>query len=227
MKALALILACVLCFSSCQSMEGPTITVSGEAVVHAIPDMITVDIAAEYTGHTSGEARAVVSGMINKAVSILSSSYGVEEDDVMTSGFSLYPVYSYSDGVEKEEGQRAVERISVVLYDTEIVGDVIESLSSLDGITISSLTPGCRDTATAEIKARSLAVEDAISKASVYATAAGYMLGNLLSLSSTDSALPSLYQPKLYAAAGSTGTEYHSGTISIRDSVTAVFSLLE
>ncbi|MBO8437164.1 MAG: SIMPL domain-containing protein [Spirochaetes bacterium] len=223
MKGIALLLACLLFFTSCQSTDQPTVTVTGESSVFVLPDMITVSIAAEYTGHTSAEARAVVSGMINKAVSVLSSSFNVDESDVTTAGFSLYPVYSYPDGVQTEEGQRAVERIDVILHDPEVVGDVIESLSALDGITISEIIPGCSDITAAEIKARSLAVEDAINKASVYATSAGYMLGNLISLSGVS--LPD--SPKLYAAKSSTGTEYHSGTISIDDSVTAVFSLLE
>ena len=79
------------------------------------------------------------------------------------------------------------------------------------------------------MKARSLAVHDAHDKASVYANAAGYVLGDLISIS--DSFPSSSYgTTRLYAMAEasaplSDSLEYYPGDISISDEVHVVYSL--
>ena len=95
----------------------------------------------------------------------------------------------------------------------------------MDGIEISDISADKSDKSVEIMKARELAVQDAYSRATVYATAAGYTLGPLVSLSGEDDGYT---REKVYALSGSgAGTEYHSGTIEVGDSVSAVFSLLE
>ncbi len=209
---------------SCQSTTEATVTVSGNAVIQAVPDIIRFSVTASSVGATTEEARAVASGMMNISVSVL-KKLGVSEEDITTSYFSVSPYYSYEDGVQSVIGQIAVERISVVLRNPEIIGDVIESLSKMDGIEISDISADKSDKSVEIMKARELAVQDAYSRATVYATAAGYTLGPLVSLSGEDDGYT---REKVYALSGSgAGTEYHSGTIEVGDSVSAVFSLLE
>ena len=100
---------------------------------------------------------------------------------------------------------------------------------SWKGIGISSITADKENKSLETMKARSLAVQDAHDKAAVYANAAGYVLGDLVSLSDdTVSAIP--YANRMYAmeaASASDTMSYYVGDISISDSVTAVYELLK
>lgn len=224
MRLLLLLLASIALFS-CQSTETPTVSVSGSAIVEVMPDVITFSISSSSTGDTTETARSASSDRMNSAVEIL-KSFGVSEEDIRTEYFSVGPVYSYADGNSVLEGQRAEQGISVVLHDIERAGEVIDELSALDGIEISGLVADKNDKSMALQKARELAVRDAYDKASVYAIAAGYGLGDLISLS--DSVLPSPYaEAKVYSSSMDAATEYYSKEIEVRDSVNAVFSLVE
>ena len=228
MRAILALLAAVL-LASCQSVEGPTVSVTGSAVVEAQPDIISFSVTSTYKGHTTEEARSVTSGMINHAVAVLKDDYGVLPEDVTTVYFSVSPSYSYADGSAVPDGQIAVQRVSVILRDMEKAGEAISALSELDGIEISSVVADKSDKSIEMRKARELAVHDAVDKASVYATASGFILGDLVSISSTDSMAPEYRAAKVYAmeASGSSGMEYYSGTIPVSDEVSAVFRLVE
>ncbi len=223
MRYLAVLLASFMLIS-CQSVTSPTVTVTGSAVVEAVPDTVFFDLTASYVGDTADEARSVASGLIGHSLTLL-ESYGVASDDVRTAYFSISPYYEYSDGTRMLVGQSAVESVSVTLHDTECLGDVLEALSSMDGIEISGIRLDKTDKSLERIKARELAVQDAYSRATVYATAAGYMLGDLISISSAESY--GLEEARVYSMAPESGTSYYPGTIEVRDDVSAVFSLSE
>ena len=223
MRYLAVLLASFMLIS-CQSVTSPTVTVTGSAVVEAVPDTVFFDLTASYVGDTADEARSVASGLIGHSLTLL-ESYGVASDDVRTAYFSISPYYEYSDGTRMLVGQSAVESVSVTFHDTECLGDVLEALSSMDGIEISGIRLDKTDKSLERIKARELAVQDAYSRATVYATAAGYMLGDLISISSAESY--GLEEARVYSMAPESGTSYYPGTIEVRDDVSAVFSLSE
>ena len=227
-KILVLLLASVVFLPSCQSIEAPSVSVTGSAVVETSPDMLSFTLAAEYTGSTTEEAMSVASGMISYAVSILRNSFGVEEEDICTEYFSISPSYSYQDGERVLEGQSAVERLRVILHDIDRAGDMIAELSALDGIEIYNLQAGKSDKSMETMKARELAVHDAYAKATVYAHAAGYELGPLVSLSDSEANGFISEEAKTYTALSTaSGAEYFSGVMEISDSVNAVFSLVE
>ena len=75
---------------SCQSTTEATVTVSGNAVIQAVPDIIRFSVTASSVGATTEEARAVASGMMNISVSVL-KKLGVSEEDITTSYFSVSP----------------------------------------------------------------------------------------------------------------------------------------
>lgn len=221
MRYLALLLASLI-FVSCQSVDPPTVTVTGSAVVEAEPDTIIFDLTASYVGETTEEARSVTSALIKSSLTLL-ANYGVSSEDVRTSYFSIAPYYTYSDGTSVLSGQQAVQTVTVSLNNIDKVGDVIERLAKMDGIEISGIHADKKDKSLETMKARELAVHDAYNRATVYATAAGYMLGDLISLSDTDN----YGEAKVYSVSSEAGTAFYSGSIEVRDDVSAVFSLSE
>ena len=224
MRVLAVIALSLLIFS-CQSMESPTVSVTGSAVIETQPDTLMFTVAARYTAPTTDEALSVASAMVDYAVSLLTASYGVSAEDIRTEYFSVSPSYSYSEGVETLVGQCAEERLSVTLRDITRAGELVKELSEIDGIEVSGLRGDKSDKTDEQIKARTLAVHDAYERAAVYANAIGYALGDLISISSSDDA--GIVPAKVYMTSASSDVEYYAGTIEIRDEVNAVFSLVE
>ena len=229
MRKLFIILFAIL-LASCASTDNiPTVSVTGSASVLMLPDMLSFTVTASRTAETTEEARSTVSMMINSAVEILQNEYAVDDDDIVTAYVSVSPEYSWKDGESILLGQRAVQSVDVTLHDIDAAGKVFQSLSSIDGIGISSITADKENKSLETMKARSFAVQDAHDKAAVYANAAGYVLGDLVSLSDdTVSAIP--YANRMYAmeaASASDAMSYYVGDISISDSVTAVYELLK
>ena len=153
--------------------------------------------------------------------------FDVLEEDIHTEFFSISPSYTYKDGEEILNGQTAVQRVRVTLRDIEKAGDVIESLSKLDGIEIYNLQADKSDKSMERMKARELAVHDAYEKASVYAAASGYVLGDLISISGTSRGYAPVAEARVYSASAGSGTSYYSGAIEVSDEISAVFFLSE
>ena len=118
-----------------------------------------------------------------------------------------------------------MQSIRVTLREAASAGEAITQLSEIDGIGISRIEAGLSNRSAAEMKARELAVHDAGERASVYASAAGYILGDLISISSAQGASGML--PKAYSLYEAAGAAYHSGVIEVVDEVSVVFSLVE
>ena len=217
--------AALLLLASCQSVDGPTVAVTGSAAVEAIPDIVSFTVSASYVGATTEEALSVSSGMLSHAESILTKGFGVQIEDIRTESLSVSPNVVYDADGSHVDGQRAMQSIRVTLRDAESAGEAIAQLSEIDGIGISGIEAGLSNRSAAEMKARELAVHDAVERASVYASAAGYILGDLISISSAQGASGML--PKAYSLYETAGTAYHSGVIEVVDEVSVVFSLVE
>ena len=228
MRKLLVVLLSVL-LASCASTDNiPTVTVTGTASVVMLPDMLSFTVTASNTADSTEEARAKTAAMVDSVLSILKDEYSVADDDIVTSYISISPAYSWQDGESILLGQRAVESLDITLHDLDKAGDILGSLSRLDGIEISAISADKEDKSAETMKARSLAVQDAYDKASVYANAAGYAIGDLVSLS--DSVASSPYY-RTYALAESSADggslAYYAGNIEIQDSVTAVYNLIK
>ncbi len=228
MRKGVILIVSLLLLASCRSVDLPTVEVVGSATVMAEPDALRFTVAAAFTAPTSEEARSVSSGMINHAVSILEDDFGVPSDDIATSSLSVSPDYSYDDGKTVLRGQRAYQSVTVLLRDISAAGKVFESLSKIDGIEVSGITADKLDRSAEKAKARSPAVSDAHDRASVYATAAGYILGDVISVRSAGSTSSAYEESEAYLMdSRSSSTEYSAGKIPVSDSVIAVYSLVE
>lgn len=227
MKRLWIIIPVILAAVSCTSIdEVPTVSVTGSASVMMDPDILRFSVTASALSESTEDARMLAGGMIGSALRIL-DGYGIADDDIVTGHISVSPEYSWKDGESILTGQRAVYSLDVTLRSIDEAGDLFDSLSSIDGIEVGRIAADKEDKRAETMKARSLAVEDAYSKASVYANAAGYMLGDLISIS--DSSSPSAYAaPVLYEMASpkAGGTEYYPGKITVSDEVSVIYSLV-
>ena len=226
---------------SCQSIDKDkgyisTVSVTGSSEVKAEADVASFTIHAEAVKATSEEARSEASLLINNAIDILMNEFGVEKKDLKTSYISISPYYEWKDGGRELKGQSASESVSVKLYDIDKAGVAFERLSSVDGLSLSSISLDKSDKTVLIGEARREAVQNAREKAEAYASSLGLRLGAAITISDgTDSYStvsprynsPMMFKAEAASASVSTSTEYYAGEITVRDSVSVVFALEE
>lgn len=208
------------------------ISVVGEGVVHAAPDMATIEAGVVSEAATAGEALAANSEAMQRILDALKSG-GLEARDLQTSGFSVEPRYSQPprdhDGSEpfvpKIVGYSVRNELTVKLRDLAKVGALLDQVIALGANSVSGPTFTIADPTPQEDAARRSAMHDALRKGRLYAEAAGVTLGPIFRIQEGGAEWP---QPVPYAAmareaAGPVPIE--GGEISFRAQVSVTWQL--
>lgn len=220
--------------SSEEPFEG-RISVTGNAEVTLEPDIGTFSITASFTEPTTDEARQKTAAMTGEAIRILTEGFGVPADSITTSFITAYPDYSWVDGKQVLNGQKAEESIEIETGDIESIGAMYEALMKLDGITLSDVTLDRKDKSAAMEEARIAAMKAAEDKARTYAETAGMLLGKPVSIREGSGSYVPVYgiQPRMMNVAldmaegsgAAVKTEYRAGDITVTASVSVEYMM--
>ena len=237
---LTVLIVTLLALTSCQALQSenkivPTVSVSASATISVIPDSASFSITAESTEPTTEEARNASSLMTEKAVEILKDEFGITEESFTTDFMQISPYYEWVDGQRTLVGQKATQKLSIVLSGDNLskVGKVYDRLSVLDGISISSVSYSKLDTTEEVRSVREKAAEEALKKAEAYAKGVGKKVGEVISISDGSGVsytTVAYNSPKLMMAEASmdyVSTTIYQGDVTLSDSVTVVFTLID
>jgi len=162
-----------------------SISVSGEGVVVATPDMAELTIGVTREARLADEALAEVAAGVSAVFAVLDAA-GIEPRDRRTTGLSLRPRWQ-SDGDNSRPprtvGYVASNNVTVRVRDLEALGGIISETVNGGANTMSGLQFVIADPAPLEKEARRRAVLDAKGKAELYAETAGVPLGPLVTVS--------------------------------------------
>src|SRR5581483_1005542 len=179
-----------------------TITVTGEADVHAEPDMATVTVGVTSVASTADEAMGTVSQQL-AAVIAGAKALGIESRDIQTTGLSLQPVYRQrgpnDDTPPQIQAYRASNNVSIIVRDLSMASSVLDSAINNGANVIGGISFGLSDTDAWRRQALTLATQNARAKAEAIAVAEGVRLGELLSVTEQSTTVPI---PRTYAAFG-------------------------
>lgn len=210
------------------------IQVSGSAVVSLAADTASIQIGVNTRKETVREAQqenAALMAAVMKAI----KDAGVDEKDIMTSQFNVYSSYEYSvDALGRETRTPYYEvqnNVMVTIHDLTLVGAVLDAAMEAGANTSYGITFSSAQANEAYQKALTRAVEDAMTKAKVLASAAGVELGTLLRINAVqntagytrDYGLSNSYD--YYAKTAGTGTTISSGDISVTAEVVLEFGI--
>src|SRR3990167_7744821 len=78
-----------------------TITVSGEGEVFAVPDTGTFSVTVQEEAKEVKDAQETATEKVNDIIAYLKGA-GVEEKDIKTTDYSVYPQYDYTQSVCRE-----------------------------------------------------------------------------------------------------------------------------
>ncbi|MEV0615924.1 SIMPL domain-containing protein [Nonomuraea sp. NPDC050404] len=156
------------------------ITVLGEGVALATPDMLRLHAGVEVRRASAAESFAAVRAAAARLAEAL-RQVGIEAQDVSTAELSLGPEY---EAYPKVSAYRAVQGFDVLVRDVGRADHVIDTVAGvgeearLNGVNFEVSDPG-----SALREARTTAFRDAAAKAAQYAELAGRPLGRVVSVS--------------------------------------------
>ncbi|WP_420567876.1 SIMPL domain-containing protein [Thalassovita sp.] len=167
------------------AQEVRQITVTGQGIVHAVPDMATLSLGVEHQHRDASQAMAQSSAAMGAMLKRL-AAFGIEPRDVQTGQVSLSPIYTHRNNSQPRiEGYRAVQSVNVRVRDLDSLGQVMGAVLQDGANRFSGLRFGVQDPAPLQDQARQAAVAEALRKAKLYAEAASVELGDILSISET------------------------------------------
>lgn len=178
-----------------------TITVSGDGDAYATPDIATVSFAISEKAKTPAEARTVVDASMKKISEFLKTA-GVEEKDIKTTGYDLYPQYDYvrqpcvapmniaagsviapcyGDGKQVLSGYQVTQSVEVKIRKLDDAGKVLGGLADNGATNLSGLNFTVEDPDGVKAQARKIAIDKAQEKAEVLAAELGVKLVRIVS----------------------------------------------
>lgn len=203
-----------------------TLSVTGDGLAAAAPDLATLSIGVESEGKTAAEAVRLMSQRMTATMQRLKSS-GVAERDMQTSGLSVNARYNYENQKTPQIiGYVATNMVTVKLRDLAKAGAVIDAAVQDGANQLNGLSFGFADPKPLENKARAAAVADAREKAATLAKAAGVSLGPILLIQDGFSAGPPMPMVQGRAmAAEAKSVPVAAGESTIAATVTLVYEI--
>jgi uncharacterized protein len=202
-----------------------SITVKGDGRIKVKPDTATLSLGVQSTARTATEALTDTNTSAAALIAALKAG-GVGDDDIATSGLSIYPQFNQA-GVAVS-GYHASNNVTVTVRDISKTGQLIDVAagSAGDHITVGGVSFYLDDVEAVLGAARAEAITNARKRAEEYAGAAGVTVGAVQQISELSIGSP---QPLFARAAMMDGprasTPIETGTQDISVSVTVVFEL--
>lgn len=210
-----------------QTSETTRITLSGTGTVSVKRDQATSNLSVSATESTAKAAMASATRSFN-AVRAAVLEAGAKEDDLTTSGLSLYPEYDYSDGrTPRITGYRATISLTVTTplrLAAAIIDTAVETGG--DNVSIGGISFDASNADAVSGTARSRAVANAKAKASAYAKEFDMRVGKAVKIVEVSAPTP---QP-IYAAADkamASGITLDPGSARVSVTVEVTFILLD
>jgi uncharacterized protein YggE len=193
-----------------------TVNVTGNGKVYLAPDVAYVFIGVHSQAENVGEA---LSQNNSKALAIANTikELGVEDKDIQTSSFNIFPQQQYTPEGQLSGTIYMVDNtVNVTVRDLTILGNLLDAVVRAGANSINGINFDVLDKTAAITEARKLAIEDARSQAQELAAAAGVELGNLTSINAYTNTGPTpMYDAKGGMAVSTGTTPVSSGQLLI------------
>lgn len=200
------------------------ITVQGQGVIAAEPDLATVQIGVQKRAKTPADAMEQTAAAAQNVVARL-KEMGISGADLQTSNLSLNVLESYgSNNQRRVEGYEAANTLNVRIRDLDQVGAVLTAVVADGANHFRGLRFALANPRPAQDAARQAAVKDALAKAALYAEAAGAELGDVLSISTITQQDAPMPMMRMEMAAMS-DMPVEAGEVELTQTVTLVIEL--
>ena len=207
-----------------------SITVTGEGEVVSIPDVANFSFAISANAKTVSEAQTQVTEKMDAVLAALKDQ-GIEDKDIKTTNYSVYPKYVYTAGIcgptycppsqQTLDGYTATHNVTVKVRKTEEVGNALSAVGDKGATDISSVSFTTDDPDQLTEEARAKAIADARAKAKRLAKDLGVRLVRVVSFYENSGPRP--YMEMAYGMGGDGAVKAQSApTLPTGENKTAV-----
>ncbi|MFZ5559403.1 MAG: SIMPL domain-containing protein [Patescibacteria group bacterium] len=156
-----------------------TISIQGQGKVYAKPDIAIINLSVITEGKYIKDVQDRNTRKMNGVIDFL-KSFGIEEKDIKTINYNIYPKYVYQEGVVPWiSGYEINQTLEVKIRNLEKIGEILEKSVSAGINQVSSLRFWVDKDEDLKEQARKLAIEDAKKKADKLASNLGIKLVKL------------------------------------------------
>lgn len=178
-----------------------TITVSGTGDAFAAPDIATFSFSVSEEDETVAKAQDTATKKMNVAIALLRKA-GIEDKDIQTTGYNIYPQYDYIRSVCNEyscppgrqelRGYQVSQTVSVKVRNIKDAGKILSDIGSVGVSNVSGLTFTIDDEEGPQREARQKAIDDARAKATELANDLGVRLVRVIGFSENNGGYPTV-----------------------------------
>lgn len=182
-------------------MPANTISVSGYGEAVAVPDIATFTYSVVSEKPTVAAAQDDATAKANAITDYLKSA-GIEERDIQTTGYSVYPQYDYREvqcisypcsSQQTLRGYEVRQTTTIKVRDTAAAGDLLTGVGGRGATEVSGLNFTFDNPDAVEAEARDKAIADAKEKAEELARSLGVSLVRVVSFYENDYGYPMPY----------------------------------
>jgi uncharacterized protein YggE len=167
-----------------------TITVSGTGMVTLTPDIAYIYIGVQTQDASASTAMDMNNSRAQEIIAVIQAA-GVEDKDIQTTDFSIYPQQQYDrDGNMTGIVYNVNNTVYVTARDLAKLGSLLDAAVRAGANSIHSISFDVADKTEALSQARGAAVENALQQATELCEATGVSLGEVLTISYYDSSAP-------------------------------------
>jgi hypothetical protein len=182
-----------------------TLMVSGTGKILAKPDIAITDLAINVEAPTAASAQTEANKKSQAVVDFLKGR-GIEEEDIRTSSYNIYPQYDYTDGRSIIRGYQVTQSLTVKIREMDKANTVLDGVVDAGVNQVGGLNFTIDDPEQLKADARAKAIADANEKAKELEDQLGVNLGKIVSFSEMqDGYYPVAYMKSDMMAAGRGG----------------------
>lgn len=187
------------------------ITVSGTGEVYTQPDLALINLSIVTEKETVSEAMSENTEKMNNIIEEVKNQ-GIEEKDLKTTNFSVYPRYEWHEATEeKPQGERVLvgyevnQTLEVKIRDLEKISIIIDKATEKGANQVSNLQFIVENEDSVRSQAREEAIKEAKSKAEDISSQLGVKLVKITSFNEGYISSPRFYDYAIEEAAGKGG----------------------
>lgn len=207
----------------------PQISVVGVGQVYVAPDIATINVGVRSQADSVAEALEQNNAQSN-AIKDTLMAQGVDEQDIQTASFNVYPQSDYDfQGIITRTYFSVENNVFVTVRDLGQLGATLDAVAKSGANNIYGISFDVQDKSEAQSTTRGLAVASARQQAQELAEAAGVQLGEIVSIS-TYSSYPMPYYDYGMGLGGGAASYAEavpiaSGQMQITSEVNMVFTI--
>jgi uncharacterized protein YggE len=212
------------------SQQNVGIWVTGTGKVTVVPDIAVINLGVQVQMDKLEAAQAQAAQSMEAIMAVL-AGYNIDEKDIQTSNYRVYPVWSWTvNGERKLDGYSVSNTVTVKVRNTDDAGSLIDDAVAAGGeyTVINGISFTVDDTEEYYTQARANAIANAIAKATQIAKLTGVTLGEPNYIVDNSGSYGSIYYYPDYdsvKAEGNSVTPISTGEVEISVSIQIVYDI--